>query len=111
MDFDDMEMSSPAPGVVMITHAAHLCEGEYCCVHNPSDHHMKTWPTTFRSDRVTRINGKVFVLTERICAHGIGHPDPDSIAYARRISGDGFTGAEGVHGCDWCCAPPPEDSP
>ncbi len=31
---------------------------------------------------------------ERTCAHGIGHPDPDSLAWL---------GCEGIHGCDGCC--------
>jgi hypothetical protein len=35
---------------------------------------------------------------ERICEHGIGHPDPDD----RRIR----TGEDmGDHGCDGCCTP------
>lgn len=30
---------------------------------------------------------------ERICPHGVGHPDPDCM-YAKRDT---------VHGCDGCC--------
>jgi hypothetical protein len=110
MDFERMEMTSPAPGVVQINHAPSLCAGEYCCIHNPSDHHMRDWPTTFRSDRVEVIIrnnyvSHVFVLTERICEHGVGHPDPDSIAYALKIGGTDFAHAQGVHGCDRCCQP------
>jgi hypothetical protein len=45
---------------------------------------------------------------ERICPHGVGHPDPDEYAIA---SG----GDAGVHGCDGCCAPtveiPKDDYP
>jgi hypothetical protein len=33
---------------------------------------------------------------ERICDHGIGHPDPDDIRVRERWD-------EGVHGCDGCC--------
>lgn len=105
------EMRSPAPGVVQVNHAPSLCEGQYCVIHNPSDHHMKTWPTTFRSDRARILSadlfygGVAFVLTERICEHGVGHPDPDSIAYARKIGGNEFAEIEGVHGCDRCCQP------
>jgi hypothetical protein len=33
---------------------------------------------------------------ERICPHGIGHPDPDDPAFKNPI--------EGVHGCDGCCS-------
>ena len=69
------------------------CDGTYtyCCFHNPSDHHMKDWPMTIRDDRG--------MMTERICPHGVGHPDPDSMAWMKR------TGSEdtGIHGCDGCC--------
>lgn len=33
---------------------------------------------------------------ERICKHGIGHPDPDDLKVQS-------SWAEGVHGCDGCC--------
>ena len=46
--------------------------------------HMRGWPTTGRG--------------ERVCPHGVGHPDPD-----RRHADD-----PGVHGCDGCCAPKEE---
>ena len=48
-----------------------------------SDHAMRSFPQSFRSDAG---------FIERICPHGIGHPDPD----------DPF--APSVHGCDGCCA-------
>lgn len=102
------------------THSPMQCDGEHCVVHNPSDHHMNTWPIVYRMDRAvqmpsTRIEsanggaevmGPVFVLAERTCPHGIGHPDPDSIAFARRRGGDEFAGVESVHGCDGCCRDP-----
>lgn len=103
MDFDHVEVTSPAPGIVQINHAPSLCEGDVCCLHNPSDHHMKTWPTTFRSDRAVRVRYRVFVLTERVCEHGIGHPDPDSLDFARSLGGRQFAQAQAVHGCDRCC--------
>jgi hypothetical protein len=37
---------------------------------------------------------------ERICPHGIGHPDPDDMAYWKSIGEESM----GVHGCDGCCA-------
>jgi hypothetical protein len=46
---------------------------------------MKDWPQHYRYDRG---------MTERICPHGVGHPDPDDRT------------ANGVHGCDGCCTPP-----
>jgi hypothetical protein len=99
----------------MRTHNEMQCDGEPCVVHNPSDHHMKTWPIVYRMDRAVEmpptqigratIAGPVFVLAERTCPHGVGHPDPDSIGFARRRGGGDFASVESVHGCDGCCRP------
>jgi hypothetical protein len=67
-------------------HSPDQCKGKHCPVHNPSDHHMKDWPQYFRSDRS---------ITERLCPHGTGHPDPDDPK---------AKGRESVHGCDGCCS-------
>jgi len=71
-------------------HTPNTCKGEWCCIHNPSDHHMRDWPQNWRPDRR---------LMERICPHGVGHPDPDD---------PGARGYGGVHGCCMpsCCRPP-----
>jgi hypothetical protein len=66
-----------------------------CVIHDPSEHCMVDFPTHYRTDRQ---------LMERICPHGIGHPDPDAIAFAAKMKGVKFAGAELVHGCDGCCA-------
>lgn len=73
------------------THGKAECKGEFCSLHNPSDHHMKGWKTLVRRDRNC--------MTERICTHGIGHPDPDSLAWMERVGIDD----DGTHGCDGCC--------
>jgi hypothetical protein len=70
-------------------HDPSRCEGRGCVIHHPSDHHMNDWPTLWRHDRG---------IVERICPHGIGHPDPDDVAFQRSIRM--FSGA---HGCDGCC--------
>jgi hypothetical protein len=70
------------------THDASRCKGEACPVHNPSKHHMRKWPLNYRMDK----SG----ITERICQHGVGHPDPDCIN-AQKAQKDS------VHGCDGCC--------
>ncbi len=44
---------------------------------------MREWPQNYRSD----LN-----MMERICPHGVGHPDPDDIY-----------GVYDGHGCDGCC--------
>jgi hypothetical protein len=64
-----------------------------CPIHAPSKHHMVTWP----------INIRETLLTERLCAHGVGHPDPDSIVWMDDHSYPGAKGSWGVHGCDGCC--------
>lgn len=77
-------------------HPHALCQGHPCAIHNPTNHHMRSWPQHWRQDRY---------LMERHCAHGIGHPDPDHIHSIRRANPQHeFT--QGVHGCDGCCKPP-----
>jgi hypothetical protein len=58
-----MEEYKTGMGQIVSVHDKEKCEGEYCCIHNPSDHHMKDWPTNWRDDRF---------LMERICKHGVG---------------------------------------
>jgi hypothetical protein len=62
------------------------CAGSHCTIHNRSDHQLRTWPQQWRADRS---------IMERVCNHGVGHPDPDNPwpAGDRRWS----------HGCDGCC--------
>lgn len=71
-------------------HGEDQCGGNYCSVHNPSDHHMKDWPRHFRMDRG---------FTERISPSGIGHPDPDDVAFFAKMGKD-----ISVHGCDGSCS-------
>lgn len=75
----------------VVIHSRDKCAGQACCIHNPSDHHMRDWTIILRES----------TLVERRCPHGIGHPDPDSLAYFERIGVEGM----GVHGCDGCCRP------
>ena len=69
------------------THKKDQCMGERCTVHNLSKHHMRSWPQWWRGDRG---------IMERICEHGVGHPDPDDYRCMNDAS-------ERVHGCDGCC--------
>lgn len=73
---------------LLTTHDISVCKGERCCVHNPSAHHMREWSQHYRSDTG---------ITERICPHGVGHPDPDQ--------NFPINSYKWVHGCDGCCAP------
>jgi hypothetical protein len=63
-------------------HSSDACAGEYCTIHNPSKHLMSEFPQVWRDD---------VKFMERICPHGIGHPDPDE-----RVSNQ-------IHGCCGCC--------
>lgn len=86
-------------GQNMRVHDAMNCKPP-CVIHSPSNHSMKDFPTHWRTDRY---------LMERICPHGIGHPDPDDLAYKATLScfqtpmGKKNLEAEGAHGCDGCC--------
>lgn len=66
-------------------HSIEVCRPGPCTIHNPSDHHMRDWPTHWREDRR---------IMERICPHGVGHPDPDGLVPP---------GDDRTHGCDGCC--------
>lgn len=80
----ELEVAQLVGGEAILAHLASDCEAP-CSIHSPSDHHMSEWRQHWRGDRG---------IMERICEHGIGHPDPDT----RYRAGD-----SGVHGCDGCC--------
>ncbi|HEX5532935.1 MAG TPA: hypothetical protein VFX33_04265 [Actinomycetales bacterium] len=82
--------------VLRNVHSPTRCTGKACVVHNTTDHHMREWPLTWRGDLGT---------FERLCPHGIGHPDPDALGCL--VSTQGPTA--GIHGCDDCCLPPSDD--
>lgn len=91
-------------------HPAEKCAGQTCVIHNPTEHHMRGWQIHWRNDRG---------IFERICPHGIGHPDPDQFDYWRHarqswrppINADILDGPVvsnpfdgiGIHGCCGCC--------
>lgn len=87
-------------GGYLLAHDPERCAGQYCCIHNPSDHHMKEWDQEWREDDYKM---------ERVCKHGIGHPDPDHVSYMLRIGAS--SQCDLVHGCDGCCMPNPSARP
>lgn len=106
MDSDPVFASNDAiflaDGTLLKTHHDSMCSGHHCSIHNPSDHPLRDAPLNWRDD---------YYLMERICPHGIGHPDPDDLAHKKRVmtSGEYDNHAFGVHGCDRCCHWPAED--
>jgi len=83
----------------VLVHPKSDCNGQNCVIHNPSDHHMKDWPTYWRDDLGSM---------ERTCKCGVGHPDPDDLAFkyemAEKFGRKKPTYLE-VHGCCGCCNP------
>lgn len=76
---------------VITTHDASRCAGQYCCIHNPSEHAMRDWVMYWRDDKK---------VMERLCPkHGVGHPDPDDAAFNTRVGRSYLN----VHGCCGCC--------
>jgi hypothetical protein len=72
------------------------CQERGCVIHAPSAHCMQEFRTHWRDDRG---------LMERICPHGVGHPDPDHLMWVERTRGREARIVESVHGCclDRCC--------
>jgi hypothetical protein len=75
-------------GILTKVHPASLCAGEPSWVHNPSAHHMSTWPIYWNAGSRTAV---------RICSHDFDHPDPDDVAYNEGVGRD-----VSKHECDGC---------
>lgn len=77
------------------------CATYGCVIHHPTDPHQD-WPTHWRGERG---------IMERICPHGVGHPDKDDLAFRQRMAdarGEPLRHL-GVHGCCGCCLSPEDD--
>ena len=66
----------------IMAHNPLICAGTVCCLHNRSSHAWRAYPQSWRGDRD---------IMERVCEHGVGHPDPDDPSKDRQ------------HSCDGCC--------
>ena len=87
----DLEEYTTGTGQKLMVHSRERCSKAFpCIIHNPSNHCMRDWKTHWRDDRR---------LMERICEHGIGHPDPDDLANKPANKRE----MHAVHGCDGCC--------
>lgn len=48
-------------------------------------------------------------MLERVCAHGLWHPDVDNLDYIFFTYGEMAATGVSVHACDGCCGMPPSD--
>ena len=92
-----MEEFKDASGRTWCVHAREKCSGT-CTLHNPSDHPLNKAPILFRDGDLFDLKPRGFA--ERLCEHGVGHSDPDSVAF---FASKGIEGL-GIHGCDGCCS-------
>jgi hypothetical protein len=83
------EYAITGTGQVLTIHTRAACVGP-CAFHKPSRHPLRTAPIHWRGH-----------VVERICSHGVGHPDPDDLTW-REHENPGES--PGIHGCDGCCA-------
>ena len=91
---DKLELAILVGGRRIYAHAESICVGQFCAIHRTSLHRMANFPQLWREDRA---------LMERICPHGVGHPDPDHMKWYASCHTAEEVWAEGVHGCDGCC--------
>lgn len=93
-DFYQVEGDHVVPlyGVILgSVHSEWKCHGRPCVIHRPTNHRMRKWPLAWRDEPG---------IFDRVCAHGISHPDPDQFDYWRS---EGLM-HHGMHSCDSCCA-------
>lgn len=81
-----LEHYTTGMGQRLLVHAKTACDG-WCPIHAPTVHHMAAWPTAWNS-------GRKFM--ERVCEHGVHHPDPDDLLIRTIPSAV-------IHKCDGCC--------
>lgn len=88
-------------GTLLQTHAETRCVGNFCSIHNPSDHPLRDAPQAW--DQRLR-------TVYRICSHGVVHPDYDDFAHKIRSGwSHEMLGLVGAHNCDRCCYWPLRD--
>jgi len=67
-------------GLLQNVHSAESCAGPRCPIHTWSDHHMTSWPQRWTDAHM-----------ERVCTHGLGHPDPDDVIYQETLQKERLT--------------------
>lgn len=88
-------------GTLLQTHPEWQCLGNYCSIHDPSDHPLRDAPQLW-DDR--------FRSVYRLCAHGHVHPDVDDFMFKIRSGiAPSVLALLGAHDCDHCCHWPTKD--
>jgi len=78
-------------GLKIQTHHSRDCKGENCSIHNPSSHKL---------DKARQVWDDENKLMQRVCEHGLKHPDFDDVKFNK----DAKSNANyGKHNCDGCC--------
>lgn len=92
-----LDLFTDSSGREWRVHKKAICADSYCAIHNPSEHPLKDAKIVLRSG--SPFSSKPHGFVERFCPCGIGHSDPDSVAFYDSI---GYTGTD-VHGCCGHC--------
>jgi hypothetical protein len=89
---EGVEFVTPDGENRLVTHPVRAeCYQHGCVVHSPSTWALSDAPYNWRPDRS---------IMERICSHGVGHPDLDSADYLTRHGRE----HENIHACCGCCS-------
>ena len=83
---EEMDLLDRLTGV----HEPDITCATVCPIHRPSDGPHRLLPWHWRNDRG---------IFERICEHGVGHPDPDQMLWWMTQQ----QASQAMHGCDGCC--------
>lgn len=86
---------------IVNVHDPAACAEQFCAIHRPSNHPLCKSPRTFTTG-----------LVQRVCRHGVKHPDPDSIAWLKRSDGWATAELRAKHNCckSRCCVSAVEKS-
>lgn len=88
-------------GTLLQTHSPSQCVGNFCSIHNPSDHPLRDAPQLW--------DGR-FKAIYRLCSHGHVHIDVDDFTFKVRLAlPPAVLALISVHDCDGCCHWPAVD--
>ena len=71
-----MEKYIDGLGQTVSVHSKEKCEGQHCVIHNPSDHPLRRYPTSWDEERK--------LMYRVIEEHRIKLMDPDEVSYQKR---------------------------